>query len=111
MAKRLAEHVGQAAAHAHGMTVTALRIGWPTTDPAWPAWALPGLPAPAVIRRADGTPVPALAASDLTAAVLAALGRDGGGFEAVHILGDDDSGRCWSTAKARALLGWRPKRC
>jgi nucleoside-diphosphate-sugar epimerase len=110
LAKRLAEHVGQAAAQAHGMTVTALRLGWPTTEPAWPAWALPGFPAPAVIRRADGTQVPALAASDLTAAVLAALDRNSGGFEAVHILGDDGSGRCWSTAKARALLGWQPKR-
>lgn len=110
LAKRLAEHVGQAAAQAHGMTVTALRIAWPTTEPAWPAWALPSLPAPAVIHRADGTPIPALAASDLTAAVLAALGRDSGGFEAVHILGDDDSGRCWNTAKARALLGWQSTR-
>jgi nucleoside-diphosphate-sugar epimerase len=110
VAKRLAEHVGQAAAQAHGMTVTGLRIAWPTTELAWPEWALPSLPAPAVIRRADGTPIPALAASDLTAAVLAALGRDSGGFEVVHILGDDDSGRCWSTAKARALLGWQSTR-
>jgi nucleoside-diphosphate-sugar epimerase len=110
LAKLLAERVGQAAAQAHGMTVTALRIAWPTTESAWPAWALPRLPAPVVIRRTDGTPVPALAASDLTAAVLAALGRDNGGFEAVHILGDDDSGRCWSTAKARTLLGWQPRR-
>lgn len=109
LAKRLAEIVGQAAARAHGMTVTVLRIGWPTTDSAWPAWALPGLPEPAVIRCADGTPVPALAASDLTAAVLAALDRDGG-FEVFHILGDDGSGRCLSTAKARAQLGWQPRR-
>jgi nucleoside-diphosphate-sugar epimerase len=114
LAKRLAELVGQAAAHAHAMTVTALRIGWPTTESAWPAWALPAwaLPAfgqPAIIRRADGTPVPALAASDLTAAVLAAVDRDGG-FDVFHVLGDDDSGRCLTTAKARALLGWQPKR-
>jgi hypothetical protein len=33
-----------------------------------------------------------------------------GGFEAVHIFGDDGSGRCWGTAKARALLSWQPKR-
>jgi nucleoside-diphosphate-sugar epimerase len=110
MAKRLAEQAGQAAAQAHGMTVTALRLAWPTTESAWPAWALPSLPAPAVIRHGDGTPVPALAASDLTAAVLAAVGRDGGGFEAVHIVGDDGSGRCLSTAKAHALLGWEPRR-
>jgi nucleoside-diphosphate-sugar epimerase len=109
LAKRLAELTGQAAAQAHGMTVTALRIGWPTTESAWPAWALPAFPQPAVIRRADGTPVPALAASDLTAAVLAALDRDGG-FDVFHILSDDGSGRCLSTAKARALLRWRPRR-
>jgi nucleoside-diphosphate-sugar epimerase len=109
VAKRCAELVGQAAAQAHGMTVTALRIAWPTTESAWPAWALPSLPQPAVIRCADGTPVPALAASDLTAAVLAALDRDGG-FDVFHILGDGGSGRCLTTAKARALLGWQPKR-
>ncbi|OLE24222.1 MAG: hypothetical protein AUG49_13940 [Catenulispora sp. 13_1_20CM_3_70_7] len=110
LAKRFAEQVGQAAARQHGMTVTALRLGWPTTEADYPAWALPGFPEPAVIRCADGTPIPALAASDLAAAVLAALERDGGGFEAVHILGDDDSGRCWSVAKARELLGWLPRR-
>jgi nucleoside-diphosphate-sugar epimerase len=109
LAKRLAEFVGQAAAQAHGMTVTALRIGWPTSEAAWPAWALPAFPQPAVVRRADGTPVPALAASDLTAAVLAALDRDGG-FDVFHILGGNGSGRYLSTAKARALLGWEPKR-
>jgi nucleoside-diphosphate-sugar epimerase len=109
LAKRLAELVAQVAAQAHAMTVTALRIGWPTTESAWPAWALPAFPQPAIIRRADGTPVPALAASDLTAAVLAALDRDGG-FDVFHVLSDDDSGRCLNTAKARALLGWQPKR-
>jgi nucleoside-diphosphate-sugar epimerase len=109
LAKRLAEVVGQAAAQAHGMTVTALRIAWPTSEPAWPAWALPAFPQPAVVRRADGTPVPALAASDLTAAVLAALDRDGS-FDVFHILGGNGPGHSLSTAKAHALLGWQPKR-
>jgi nucleoside-diphosphate-sugar epimerase len=109
LAKRLAEVVGQAAAVAHGMTVTALRIGWPTSEPAWPAWALPAFPQPAIIRRADGTPVPALAARDLTAAVLVALDRDGG-FDVFHILGGSGAGHRLSTAKARALLGWQPRR-
>jgi nucleoside-diphosphate-sugar epimerase len=109
LAKQLAEFVGQAAAQAHRMTVTALRIGWPTSEAAWPAWALPAFPQPAVVRRTDGTPVPALAASDLTTAVLAALDRDGG-FDVFHILSGNDSGRYLSTAKARALLGWEPKR-
>jgi nucleoside-diphosphate-sugar epimerase len=109
LTKRLAELVGQAAAQAHGMTITALRLGWPTSESAWPAWALPAFSEPAIIRCADGTPVPALAASDLTAAVLAALDRDGG-FDVFHILGEDSSGRCLSTAKARGLLGWQPRR-
>jgi len=109
LAKRLAEFVGQAAAQAHGMTVTALRIAWPTSETAWPAWALPALPEPTVVRRADGTPVPALAASDLTAAVLAALERDGG-FDVFHILGGSGPGHGLSIAKARALLGWQPRR-
>jgi nucleoside-diphosphate-sugar epimerase len=109
LAKRLAEVVGQAAAQAHGMTVTALRIAWPTSEPAWPAWALPAFPQPAIVRRTDGTPVPALAASDLTAAVLAALDRDGG-FDVFHIVGGSGSDHRLSTAKARALLGWQPRR-
>jgi nucleoside-diphosphate-sugar epimerase len=109
LAKRLAEVVGQAAAQAHGMTVTALRIAWPTSETAWPAWALPALPRPTIVRRADGTPVPALAASDLTAAVLAALDRNGG-FDVFHILGGSSPGHRPSTAKAHARLGWQPRR-
>ena len=109
LAKRLAEVVGQAAAQAHGMTVTALRIGWPASETAWPAWALPAFPQPAVIRRADGTAVPALAACDLAAAVLAVLNRDGG-FDVFHILSGSGPGHCLSTAKAGALLGWQPRR-
>lgn len=109
LTKRLAEVVGQAASDEWGMTVTALRLAWPTSDDAYPEWALPSFPEPAVIRRSDGTPIPALAASDLTTAVLAALDREGGDFEAVHLFGDDGSGRCSSTAKAHDLLGWQPK--
>jgi nucleoside-diphosphate-sugar epimerase len=97
LAKRLAEIAGQVVARAHGMTVTVLRIGWPTTGPAWPAWALPDFPQPAVIRRADGTAIPA-------------RDRDGG-FDVFHIVRNDASGRCLSTAKARTLLGWYSRRC
>jgi nucleoside-diphosphate-sugar epimerase len=104
--KRLAEQVARIAADAHGMTVTALRLAWPTPDDVWPRWALSEvLPESIQITRADGTPYPALAASDLTAAVDAALARTGG-YDVFHILGDDDSGRCLSTAKAREQLGW-----
>lgn len=110
LVKRVAETVAGAVAEAHQLTVSALRIAWPTSDSAWPLWALPLFDEPAEIRCLDGTPIPALAASDLAAAVLAAVGRSGVGFEAFHIVGDDGSGRCWSTTKARALLGWQPKR-
>ncbi|MEY9932433.1 nucleoside-diphosphate-sugar epimerase [Catenulispora sp. GP43] len=92
------------------MTVTALRLGWPTTEEAYPKWALPSFPEAATIACSDGTPIPALAASDLASAVLAALDRNSSGFEIFHILGDDGSGRCWSTAKAHELLEWQPKR-
>lgn len=103
--KRLAEQVARIAADAHGMTVTALRLSWPTPDDAWPRWAVPTAPEPVRITRADGTTHPALAASDLVTAVDAALTRTGG-YDVFHILGDDDSGRCLSTAKAREQLGW-----
>jgi nucleoside-diphosphate-sugar epimerase len=103
--KRLAEQVGRIAAEAHGMTVTVLRLAFPTPDDVWPRWALPVVEEPIQIQRADGSPVPALAASDLAAAVHAAFAREDG-YDVFHIVGDDDSGRSWSTAKARDMLGW-----
>jgi nucleoside-diphosphate-sugar epimerase len=108
--KRLAEQVGRIAADAHGMTVTVLRLAFPTPDEIWPRWALPILDEPVEIRRVDGTRVPALAGSDLAAAVAAAAARDGGGYDVFHIAGADDSGARWSTAKARDGLGWVARR-
>ncbi|WP_370366958.1 NAD-dependent epimerase/dehydratase family protein [Catenulispora sp. GP43] len=104
--KRLAEQVGRIAADAHGLTVTVLRLAFPTPDEVWPRWALPVAEEPVEIRRADGSLVPALAASDLSAAVSAALERDGGGYDVFHIVGADDSGPGWRTDKARDGLGW-----
>lgn len=103
--KRLAEQVGRIAAEAHGMTVTVLRLAWPTPDETWPRWGLPVLDEPAEFRRADGTLIPALAASDLTAAVLAALAREHGGYDLFHIVGGG-----WSTDKARDVLGWEVRK-
>ena len=108
--KRLAEQIGRIAADQHGLTVTVLRLAFPTPDEAWPRWALPVVDEPIEVRRADGTLVPALAASDLAAAVVAALGRENGGYDVFHIVGADDSGRGWSTAKARDVLGWGARR-
>lgn len=108
--KRLAEQIGRIAAGAYGMTVTVLRLAWPTTDEAWPRWALPVVDEPVEFRRADGSLAPALAASDLAAAVSAALRRDTGGYDVFHIVGADDSGRGWRTDKARDVLGWVARR-
>jgi nucleoside-diphosphate-sugar epimerase len=108
--KRLAEQVGRIGADTHGMAVTVLRLAFPTPDEVWPRWALPVVEEPVEIRRADGSLVPALAASDLSAAVSAAVVRDGGGYEVFHIVGADDSGRGWSTEKARDGLGWVARR-
>lgn len=104
--KRLAEQVARIAARQHGMTVTVLRLAFPTPDDLWPRWALPVVQEPIDIRRADGSQVPALAASDLAAAVSAALNRDTGDYDFFHIVGADDSGRGWRTDKARDVLGW-----
>ncbi|MEV4436258.1 NAD(P)-dependent oxidoreductase [Streptomyces sp. NPDC049585] len=107
LTKRLAEQVCQAAAARWDMSVTVLRLAWPTTDEAWPAWALPGA-APVVKRAVDGQPIPAVSASDLSRAVLAALDHRCG-YDVFHVAGDD-SGRCWNLAKANVHLGWRPLR-
>jgi nucleoside-diphosphate-sugar epimerase len=108
--KRLAEQVGRIAADEHGMTVTVLRLAFPTPDDAWPRWALPVVDEPIEFRREDGTLLPALAASDLSAAVAAASQRESGGYDVFHIVGAHDSGRGWSTAKARDVLGWVARR-
>lgn len=109
--KRLAEQVGRIAAAEHGMAVTVLRLAFPTPDDVWPRWALPVADEPIEFRREDGTLMPALAASDLSAAVAAALQRESGGYDVFHIVGAHDAaGRGWSTDKARDVLGWVARR-
>jgi nucleoside-diphosphate-sugar epimerase len=103
--KRLAEQLGRIAAATRGTTVTVLRLAFPTPDEAWPRWALPVFDEPAEVRRDDGTLIPALAGSDLAAAVSAALAREGGGYDVFHIVGGG-----WSTDKARRVLGWEARR-
>jgi nucleoside-diphosphate-sugar epimerase len=101
LTKRLGEQVCQAATGQYGLSVNVLRLAWPTSDEAWPAWAK--IQPPIRLSTPDGTPVQATAASDLAAAVLAALEfRDG--FQIFNISGS----RLWSLDKARALLGWSP---
>lgn len=109
--KRLAEQVGRIAAAEHGMTVTVLRLAFPTPDDVWPRWALPVAEEPIEFRRKDGSLLPALAASDLSAAVTAASRRESGGYDVFHIVGVHDAGgRGWSTDKARDVLGWVARR-
>jgi len=92
------------------LTVTSLRLAFPTTAEAWPRWVTPlreeqGEP---VLRSLeDGTPVSALHPEDLAAAVSAALQREAGGVHeaiaitaAPHTIADDSAER---------LLGWRPR--
>jgi hypothetical protein len=86
------------------MSVTVLRLAWPTPDDVWPAWGI-GSP-PQVQRRRDGTPIHATAASDLARAVSAALDHRAG-FQLFTISGDRSAG-IWSTARADRVLGWRP---
>ncbi|MEV7278735.1 NAD(P)-dependent oxidoreductase [Streptomyces sp. NPDC093111] len=106
LTKRLAEQVCHAATVQWDLSVTVLRLAWPTTNQAWPAWALPGRPPRT--HAADGAKVHGLAADDLARAVLAALDhRDG--FDVFHIAGTDQEG-LWSQTKARDVLGWEPRR-
>lgn len=105
LTKRLGEQVCEAATQEWGLSVNVLRLTWPTADADWPAWTRFG--EPKLLATADGTPVQPTAASDLAAALLAALDyRDG--FQ-VFIISGDRSARRWSIARARDLLGWQPK--
>jgi nucleoside-diphosphate-sugar epimerase len=105
LTKRLGEDVCRAAAAEYGLSVNVLRLAWPTPDRDWPAWGRIEPPEP--LRQPDGTAVCATAATDVAAAISAALDyRDG--FQAFLVSSDDIGGR-WSTGKARTLLGWRPE--
>lgn len=116
LTKRLAESALQIAAEGvpptpeeGPITVTSLRLAYPTTAEDWPRWKSPVVPDEdaEMVRMKDGTPHPAMHPEDLTAAVWAALNRDRGGpFEAIavssapHALDDD---------AAQRLLGWRAR--
>jgi nucleoside-diphosphate-sugar epimerase len=104
LTKRFGEEVCRAAAAEHGMSINSLRLAWPTSDEAWPAWA--GEEPHDHWFAPDGTPIQATAASDLARAVLAALDYRNG-FQIFTISGDR-SARLWSIERARTLLGWTP---
>jgi len=104
LTKRLGEQVCRAATAEWGLSVNVLRLAWPTPDEVWPAWGRTARPKQ--MRTAKGTPIEATAATDLVAALLAALDhRDG--YQEFIISGDHCAG-LWSTGKARDILGWTP---
>ncbi len=104
LTKRLGEQVCAAAVAEWGLSVNVLRLVWPTTDEAWPAWA--ATDPPTLHHAVDGAPIDGTAATDLAAAVLAALDHRAG-LQLFTISGDR-SARLWSTAKAQRVLGWAP---
>jgi nucleoside-diphosphate-sugar epimerase len=102
LTKRLGEQVCAAAVAEWGLSVNVLRLAWPTPDEVWPAWGAP--PSPQLRRAADGSLIEATAATDLAAAILAALEyRD---RLQLFTISGDGSARLWSTAKAQRMLGW-----
>ncbi|MEV6969631.1 NAD(P)-dependent oxidoreductase [Hamadaea sp. NPDC051192] len=105
LTKQLGEQVCHAAAREWGLTVTILRLTWPTADADWPAWTR--WDEPIVHHTGDGVLVEPTAASDLAAAVLSAMDYRNG-CETFLVSGDT-SARRWSIDKARRLLGWEPK--
>ena len=104
LTKRLGEQVCAAAVQEWGLTVTVLRLAWPTPDAVWPAWGLPDPPQRWHTR--SGTPIDATAATDVALAIHAALSYRKG-CSIFTISGDRTAG-LWSTARAGTLLGWRP---
>jgi nucleoside-diphosphate-sugar epimerase len=105
LTKRLGEQVCAAAVEQWGLSVTVLRLAWPTPDELWPKWG-GSLHEPFVRYAPDGTLIEPTAASDLSRAVLAALEfRDG--LQFFTISGARTLG-LWSTNRARDLLGWQP---
>lgn len=116
MSKRLAEEALRLAAGGPAPTadegpisVSSLRLAYPTTAEDWPRWKSPVDPdAPAeLLHLEDGRPHGGLHPEDLATATMAALQRDQGDpYEAIavtaapHALVDDS---------ARRLLGWTPR--
>jgi nucleoside-diphosphate-sugar epimerase len=127
LTKRLGEQAVRAAATATGTDLTFLRLAWPTPDDVWPAWEV-GLaqtdytntqtalrrdrataadPHPP-LRFADGRPLPALAGSDLAAALLGALDTPDG-IRTLPLTGDA-AGALIDLSPTMAALSWSPTR-
>lgn len=94
LAKRLGEEVCRAAT-AHGMSVVALRLCFPTPLEEWP------------VSEPSALAITATSGPDTAEAFLRALDRRGNGYEEFAISGDTQ-GRMVDISKARDVLGWRP---
>jgi nucleoside-diphosphate-sugar epimerase len=121
LTKRLGEEAARAAAAEYGTALTILRLAWPTPDDAWPKWAVraasDGPDGPGQFVMADGRLAPALAGSDLAAALAAALehpprpGRPGEPAEVRALpLAGDAEGIAVDLSPIRDALGWWPTR-
>jgi len=95
LAKRLGEQVCEAISIEYGMTVVALRLASPRADDVWQRYT------------EEPYTVMATAASDVAAAVEAALRCPSKGFLAVPVTGDHE-GRYMNLAITKKTLGWAP---
>lgn len=124
LTKRLGEEAARAAARREGMGLTILRLAWPTPDEMWPRWAVrvghEGPDGPGQYAMHDGRLVPALAGTDLAAALAAALerparpARPATTGQAAEVrafpLAGDTEGIAVDLSPIRQALGWWPTR-
>jgi nucleoside-diphosphate-sugar epimerase len=107
LSKRLAEDACRALANrGESPSVCSLRLAYPTPDGDWPRWRLPETGTLRQPRGPDGTPITALAATDLAAGVTAAL-HYRGPYRTFAIVGDPGTIHRDDTAQ---VLGWTPTR-
>lgn len=111
LSKRLAEEVCRTVAEETSASpgkpfaVSSLRLAVPTADEDWPEYRQPANDVLIRPRLSDGTPVNALSAHDVAAAIEAALGYKGA-YRAFAIVGD---ARTVINDDTAAVLGWAPR--
>ncbi|SEE85236.1 NAD-dependent epimerase/dehydratase family protein [Jiangella alba] len=108
LTKRLGEQVVAALSPALGLPACSLRLIYPTPDADWPQWRSPEGHPPRPMSMRDGTPIPALAAADLAAAVDRALAWTGA-YRRFSVTADV-AGRSIVPDDTHEALGWRPVR-
>lgn len=111
LTKRLGEEVCAAlAGHPEappGLTVCSARLAFPTPDDAWPRWVLPHGRPNSQPRLDDGTPLPALAMSDVAAAIEAMIAYRGP-YRPFSITADVNGVSMTRDDGTYDVLGWRP---